>query len=126
MDKITNLHRLVGSKLEPDCQSFHFCLFFAEAPRRYEACGPPPHLANALIKSRSYSDRDFEDSRVGDYVNYACQPGYSLTGFNKVMCHSDGTWASAKMNSRTRDEFNQPASSLPTCQRKILSFPFFN
>ncbi|NXO38057.1 SVEP1 protein, partial [Locustella ochotensis] len=48
------------------------------------SCGPPAHVANALIRGNFY--------QYGDMITYSCYSGYMLEGPLRSICLENGTW----------------------------------
>ncbi|XP_066480760.1 complement receptor type 1-like [Tiliqua scincoides] len=58
------------------------------APRcKVVRCHAPPHVDNA-----TYSYHESSAFRDGIFVNYTCEPGYTLTGGATLYCTASGTW----------------------------------
>ncbi|XP_048214199.1 complement receptor type 2 [Perognathus longimembris pacificus] len=59
-------------------------------PTCFKGCLPPPHIHHGTSNTK---DKEFFS--VGQEVSYSCEPGYTLTGTNRVQCTPSGTWSSA-------------------------------
>ncbi|XP_066480759.1 complement receptor type 1-like [Tiliqua scincoides] len=58
------------------------------APRcKVMRCHAPPHVDNA-----TYSYHESSAFRDGIFVNYTCEPGYTLIGGATLYCTASGTW----------------------------------
>ena len=55
-------------------------------------CRDTPQVNNAVIVSKTYSDSNY--ARIGDSVNFRCNPGYLLaTSSNTTTCEGNSRWS---------------------------------